>query len=69
MAFLVLLKRTNAVATEKWVDPTRPAADHRTRFSRHRIWAEEVTGHPHAAMGRQAGGQVERAYRLKNAES
>jgi integrase len=30
MALLVLLKRMNSVATEKWVDPT----DHRARLSR-----------------------------------
>ncbi len=68
MALLVLLKRMNSVATEKWVDPTdqRPITAHGFRAT-FRTWAEEVTGFPHAvieeAMGHQVGGQVERAYR------
>ena len=68
MAFLVLLKRMNATATEKWVDPTdrRPITAHGFRAT-FRTWAEEVTGFPHAvieeAMGHKVGGQVERAYR------
>ena len=68
MALLVLLKRMNAVATEKWVDGTdkRPITAHGFRAT-FRTWAEEVTGFRHAvieeAMGHQVGGQVERAYR------
>jgi integrase len=68
MALLVLLKRMNSLATEKWVDPTdqRPITAHGFRAT-FRTWAEEVTGFPHAvieeAMGHQVGGQVERAYR------
>jgi integrase len=68
MALLVLLKRMNSVATEKWVDGAdkRPITAHGFRAT-FRTWAEEVTGFPHAvieeAMGHQVGGQVERAYR------
>jgi integrase len=68
MALLVLLKRMNSVATEKWVDPTdqRPITAHGFRAT-FRTWAEEVTGFPYAvieeAMGHRVGGQVERAYR------
>jgi integrase len=68
MALLVLLKRMNSVATEKWVDPAdkRPITAHGFRAT-FRTWAEEVTGFPHAvieeAMGHKVGGQVERAYR------
>jgi integrase len=68
MALLVLLKRMNSVATEKWVDAGdgRPITAHGFRAT-FRTWAEEVTGFPYAvieeAMGHQVGGQVERAYR------
>jgi integrase len=68
MALLTLLKRMNAVASEKWVDPTdkRPITAHGFRAT-FRTWAEEATGFPHAvieeAMGHKVGGQVERAYR------
>jgi integrase len=68
MALLVLLKRMNAVAVEKWVDSTdkRPITAHGFRAT-FRTWAEEATGFPHAvieeAMGHKVGGQVERAYR------
>jgi integrase len=68
MALLVLLKRMNSVATEKWLDADdrRPITAHGFRAT-FRTWAEEVTGFPHAvieeAMGHQVGGQVERAYR------
>jgi integrase len=68
MALLVLLKRMNSVAPEKWVDAgdRRPITAHGFRAT-FRTWAEEVTGFPHAvieeAMGHQVGGQVERAYR------
>jgi integrase len=68
MALLVLLKRMNSVATEKWVDPAdkRAITAHGFRAT-FRTWAEEVTGFPHAvieeAMGHKVGGQVERAYR------
>jgi integrase len=68
MAFLVLLKRMNSVALEKWVDAgdRRPITAHGFRAT-FRTWAEEATGFPHAvieeAMGHQVGGQVERAYR------
>jgi integrase len=68
MALLVLLKRMNSVANEKWIDPTdkRPITAHGFRAT-FRTWAEEVTGYPHAvieeAMGHKVGGQVERAYR------
>jgi hypothetical protein len=68
MAFLVLLKRTNAVATEKRVDPTDqrpiPALGFRATFG---IWARR--GHRFSpalieeAMVNWVGGQVERAYR------
>jgi len=68
MALLVLLKRMNAAAVEKWVDPVdkRPITAHGFRAT-FRTWAEEATGFPHAvieeAMGHRVGGQVERAYR------
>jgi integrase len=68
MALLVLLKRMNAAATEKWLDPSdkRPITAHGFRAT-FRTWAEEATGFPHAvieeAMGHKVGGQVERAYR------
>jgi integrase len=68
MALLVLLKRMNSAATEKWVDAAdkRPITAHGFRAT-FRTWAEEVTGFPHAvieeAMGHKVGGQVERAYR------
>ena len=68
MALLVLLKRMNSVAAEKWVDPAdkRPITAHGFRAT-FRTWAEEATGFPHAvieeAMGHKVGGQVERAYR------
>ncbi len=68
MALLVLLKRMNATATEKWVDASdeRPITAHGFRAT-FRTWAEEATGFPHAvieeAMGHKVGGQVERAYR------
>src|SRR5271170_1498840 len=68
MALLVLLKRMNSVATEKWVDAAdkRPITAHGFRAT-FRTWAEEITGFPHAvieeAMGHQVGNQVERAYR------
>jgi integrase len=68
MALLTLIKRMNAVATEKWIDPTdkRPITAHGFRAA-FRTWAEEATGFPHAvieeAMGHKVGGQVERAYR------
>ena len=68
MALLVLLKRMNSVAVEKWVDVVdkRPITAHGFRAT-FRTWAEEATGFPHAvieeAMGHQVGSQVERAYR------
>ncbi len=68
MALLVLLKRMNSVAAEKWVDVAdkRPITAHGFRAT-FRTWAEEATGFPHAvieeAMGHQVGSQVERAYR------
>src|SRR5271170_188011 len=68
MALLVLLKRMNSVAVEKWVDiaDKRPITAHGFRAT-FRTWAEEATGFPHAvieeAMGHQVGSQVERAYR------
>jgi integrase len=47
MALLVLLKRMNSVATEKWVDPTdkRPITAHGFRAT-FRTWAEEATASP-----------------------
>ncbi len=68
MAFLTLLKRMNARANGKWIDPasTRPVTAHGFRAT-FRTWAEEVATVPHAvieqAMGHQVGGQVERVYR------
>ena len=68
MAFLMLLKRMNAGADKKWIDPAsgRPITAHGFRAT-FRTWAEEVGTVPHAvieqAMGHQVGGQVERAYR------
>jgi integrase len=68
MAFLMLLKRMNAGADKKWIDPAsgRPITAHGFRAT-FRTWAEEEATVPHAvieqAMGHQVGGQVERAYR------
>lgn len=64
----MLLKRMNAGADKKWIDPAsgRPITAHGFRAT-FRTWAEEVGTVPHAvieqAMGHQVGGQVERAYR------
>jgi integrase len=64
----MLLKRMNAGADKKWIDPAsgRPITAHGFRAT-FRTWAEEVATVPHAvieqAMGHQVGGQVERAYR------
>ncbi len=68
MVFLMLLKRLNAGADRKWIDPAsgRPVTPHGFRAT-FRTWAEEVATVPHAvieqAMGHQVGGAVERAYR------
>jgi integrase len=68
MAFLTLLKRMNAGAQKRWIDPAsgRQITAHGFRAA-FRTWAEEVATVPHAvveqAMGHAVGNQVERAYR------
>ena len=56
MALLVLLKRMNSVATDKWVDAAdrRPITAHGFRAT-FRTWAEEVTGFPHAVIEEEWG--------------